>query len=101
MKHFYTTILILFFTSCSNYNDKMTQFINEEKNLNTQLDSINKLMKSSSFIDTFTLSQTTPEIAAKREKEDERLESLGKIYKQVKNQIKSVRFSIDSLSKMK
>lgn len=101
MKYFTPIFFILFFISCNNYNDKMTEFINEEKSLKSEIDSIDRLMQTNSFIDTFTIDQTTPEISEKRKLEYERLEKLSESYRQKNTQLKAIRFSIDSLSKMK
>ena len=77
----------------------MTELINKEKNLKFSIDSIDKEMSKSSFIDTFY--QVTPEIEAKRKTEDARLTELGNKIIGLKSEMKSLKFSMDSLSKMK
>ena len=104
MKYFLSLLLISLF-SCSNpaedRNTTMTEFINKEKNLQFRIDSIDKEMSKSSFIDTFVLDQVTPEIEAKRKTEDARLTELGNKIIDLKSEMKSLKFSMDSLSKMK
>ena len=106
MKFNYLIISISIFSfSCSNpaeeRNSKMTDFINREKIIQFRMDSLDKEMSSSSFIDTFILEQVTPEVEAKRRIEDERKKELGNKIVQLKSELKSLKFSMDSLSKMK
>ena len=104
MKYFLFLLSISLF-SCSNpaedRNSIMTEFINKEKNLQFRIDSLDKEMSKSSFIDTFVLDQVTPEIEAKRKTEDVRLMELGNKIIGLKSEMKSLKFSMDSLSKMK
>jgi hypothetical protein len=104
MKYFLFLLSISLF-SCSNpaedRNSIMTEFINKEKNLQFRIDSLDKEMSKSSFIDTFVLDQVTPEIEAKRKTEDARLMELGNKIIGLKSEMKSLKFSMDSLSKMK
>lgn len=106
MKFNYLIISISIFSfSCSNpaeeRNSKMTDFINREKIIQFRMDSLDKEMSSSSFIDTFILEQVTPEVEAKRRIDDERKKELGNKIVQLKSELKSLKFSMDSLSKMK
>ena len=104
MKFFYVFVSIFFF-SCSNpteeRNSKMTDFINKEKIIQFRMDSLDKEMSSSSFVDTFVLDQVTPEVEAKRKTEDARLTELGNKIIDLKSEMKSLKFSMDSLSQMK
>ena len=104
MKYFFILFLISLF-SCSNpveeRNSKMTEFMNKEKNLQFSIDSLDKEMSKSSFIDTFVLDQVTTEVEAKRKTEDARLMELGNKIIGLKSEMKSLKFSMDSLSKMK
>ena len=82
-------------------NSKMTDFLNKEKIIQFRMDSLDKEMSSSSFIDTFVLEQVTPEVEAKRRIEDDRKKELGNKIVQLKIELKSLKFSMDSLSQMK
>jgi hypothetical protein len=104
MNYYFLLIPISFF-SCSDpteeRNSKMTDFMNREKIIQFQMDSLDKEMSSSSFVDTFVLEQVTPEVEAKRRTEGDRKKELGNKIVQLKIELKSLKFSMDSLSKMK
>ena len=101
-------LLVLGFTvlfSCSNpavdQNAKMTEFIDREKNIQYQMDSLLNEMNTSSFIDTFILEQVTTEVEAMRITEENRKMELSNRITKLKEEIINLKFSIDSLAKMK
>jgi hypothetical protein len=91
--------------SCSNpavdRNAKMTEFIDREKNIQYQMDSLLNEMNTSSFIDTFVLEQVTTEVEAMRITEENRKMELSNRITKLKEEIINLKISIDSLTKMK
>ena len=91
--------------SCSNptvdRNAKMTEFINREKNIQYKMDSLLKEMNTSSFIDTFSFEQVTTEVEAMRITEENRKMELSNRIAKLKEEIIPLKFSLDSLAKMK
>lgn len=104
MKHVLFLLSITFF-SCSSStedkNSKMTELINKEKALQLKIDSFKVEKSMPSFIDTFILNDVTPEIELKRKEEIERVLRIDANIEKSNSQLELIKFSIDSLSKMK
>jgi|688.fasta_scaffold1496644_1 hypothetical protein len=88
-------------SSTEDKNSKMTELINKEKVLQLQIDSFKIERSKSSFIDTFILDDVTPEIELKRKEEVERVLKVDTKIEKSRAELGSIKFSIDSLSKMK
>lgn len=88
-------------SSTEDKNSKMSELINKEKDLQLQIDSFKNERSMTSFIDTFILDDVTPEIELKRKEEIERVLRVDAKIEKSNTELGSIKFSIDSLSKMK
>ena len=97
MKNYIVLTFFIFISSCTNdKNTKMTTLLNEQKQINKTLDSLNALTPT--FVDTFI--NESPEIQLGRKKNIEFSINKDLQIKEAAIRLKQVVFSIDSLSKM-
>jgi hypothetical protein len=108
MKYFFILISICLF-SCSNpveeRNAKLSEFLIRQKNIQSRMDSFNEAIRNKFPVDTFVviendplgILQVSPEVSEEEQKYKERKDL--KIL--LTDELNSVKFSIDSLSKMK
>jgi hypothetical protein len=79
----------------------MSELINKERALQLQIDSFKYERSMPSFIDTFILDDVTPEIELKRKEEIQRVMLVDAKIEKTNAELSTIKFSIDSLSKMK